>query len=204
MDGSIENMVLENIKSRRSIKAFRKDPVPGDIVEKIVEAGRFAPSALNMQPWKFIIVDDRQMIEEFASIARARIKKLYKLMPLVKIFKKSYRDQRAINAIKKTAESSADTVFYSAPLVIFIANDATFGETDIDCYLAAENMMLAANSLGIGSCFIGRGKAIPAKLLRKKFDLPDNYDFNVFIAFGYPKDHDRTAPARKVGTVKRI
>lgn len=197
----VKEYVIENIKSRRSVRSFKSEPLPRDVVEKIVEAGRFAPSALNRQPWKFIVINDVGLIEELSQIARARIKRLYKLIPLLKWFSKDLKDQRVVNAIKKTAESPEDTVFYKAPLLIFIANDARLSGTERDCYLAAQNMMLASHSLGIGSCFIGRGRAIPKKVLLKKFDLPNYYNVNVHLAFGYPREFPKTPPARREDTV---
>jgi nitroreductase len=204
MDGTARDLVIENIKSRRSVRNFQEKSVPDDVIEKIVEAGRFAPSALNRQPWKFIVVGSAEVKKELYIAARARLKKLYKLIPVLKFLKKDLRDERVVNAIKKTAESSEDTVFYNAPLLIFIANDTRYGDTKADCCLAAQNMMLAAHSLGVGSCFIGRGKAIPKKLLQKRFTLPAYYDFNVYMAFGYPEGLKRTPPARREDTVKRI
>ena len=67
MDG--ENFIIDNIKSRRSIRSFKPQPIPKELQEKIVEAGRFAPSALNRQPWRFIVIGDNKLIEELSQIA---------------------------------------------------------------------------------------------------------------------------------------
>ena len=136
--------------------------------------------------------------------ARAGLTKLYKLLPVLKVFVKDFRDERVVNAIKKTAQSREDTVFYNAPLVIFIANDSRIGSTGKDCYIAAQNMMLAAHSMGVGSCFIGRGRAIPKRLLLEKLGVEAHYAFGACVAFGYPKEARRTAPPRKEDTVKKI
>lgn len=199
-----ENFIIDNIKSRRSIRNFQDTLIAKEIIEKIVEAGRFAPSALNRQPWKFIVINDKDLIEELSRITTARIKKLYKFIPLLKLFIKDLKDQRVVNALKKTVESPQDTVFHNAPLLIFIANDIRFDDTRHDCYLAAQNMMLAAHSLGIGSCFIGRSQVIPRKLLLNKFSLPNFYDVKVHIAFGYPKEFPKTPAARREDIVKWI
>lgn len=197
MDGKRENTIVENIKFRRSVRGFKGTNVPKELVEKILEAGRFAPSALNMQPWKFVIISDKKKIEELGHIATANLKKLYKLIPLLKIFIKNYRDARVVNAIKKTALNEGDTVFYNAPLLILIANDKRINDSRANCFLAAQNMMLAAHSLGIGSCFIGRGRAIPKNLLLEICGLPKFYDVNIHLAFGYSNQGQRALPARK-------
>ena len=198
------NDILKNIATRRSVRKFRRQAVPREIVEEIVEAGRLAPSALNMQPWKFIVVQDAELIAELSGIAAGRIRKLYRLVPLLRPFSKALKDQRVVNAMKKTAESNEDTVFYRAPFIIFIANDTNCASSEADCYIAGENMALAAHSLGIGSCFIGRAKAIPVKTLREKLDLPGHYNVNVCMAFGYPEELTKIPPAKKADTVKWI
>ena len=200
----MDNYIIENIKSRRSVRSFQERPISKEVIEKIVEAGKFAPSALNRQPWKFIVIDDKKVIEGLFKITKARIERIYKFAFLLRLFSKDLKDQRVINALNKTAKNSHDTVFYKAPLLIFIANDTRFNKTTTDCHLAAQNMMLAAHSLGIGSCFVGRGQFIPKKLLQKKFSLPNFYDIKVHIAFGYPKEFPKTIPARKEDTIKWI
>lgn len=200
----MENTVINNIKSRRSVRDFKSEPIPNDVIDKIVEAGRFAPSALNKQPWKFIIIDDKGLIEDLSRLVRCRIKRIYKLIPLLKFFVKPLRDQRSVNALKKTAESPYDTVFYNAPLLIFIANDKRLGKTEADCYLAAQNVILAAHSMSVGSCIIGRGNFIPKKFLLKKISLPAFYDIGVHIALGYPNTAQKAPPPRKDDTILRV
>jgi nitroreductase len=200
----MRNNVTDNIASRRSVREFRESPVPEDVIEAIVEAGRSAPSALNRQPWKFLVIADRGVIEELSLMARARIKKIYRLMPVLRLFVKGLKDQRSANAIKKTAGSPDDTVFYRAPLLIVVANDTRFNDTEADCCLAAQNMMLAAHSMGIGSCFIGRGRLIPRRNILSRLRLPAFYDTRVFVVFGYPKSPAAGGPARREGTVERI
>ena len=196
----MENPVLANIKSRRSVRNFLDKEIPRDTIDKIVEAGAFAPSALNRQPWRFIVITDRAAISELSSIVRRRLSMLYRCLPVLRIFKPGFRDESFVNAVKKTAESSGDSVFYNAPMVVIIAGDTGYENTDVDCSLAAQNMMLAAHSLGIGSCFIGRGKAVPVSYMQRRFGLPAHYAFNVWVAFGYPEGREGgTAPPRKEG-----
>lgn len=198
------NLVIDNIKSRRSVRSFQKKPIPEDIIERIVEAGQFAPSALNRQPWRFVVVRDTGTIKEFSSVATAQIKKLYKLLPIIRHLKPSLKDERVVGALKKTAEKEGDTIFYEAPLVIIVANDTRIEGSKQDCIFAAQNVMLAAHSMGVGSCFIGRGKAITKQLLLEKTGLPPCYDFNVFIALGYSSEGKRTPPPRKGDPVTNI
>ncbi|MFH1753044.1 MAG: nitroreductase [Candidatus Omnitrophota bacterium] len=197
MDGAGENLVIENIKSRRSVRDFRQDGIPEEVIKKILEAGSFAPSALNRQPWRFVVVSEEAAIKELSLAVRKRLKGLYRLTPILRFFLKDFRDERFVKALKKTASSEEETVFHGAPLVIFAANDTRYSNTVIDCALACQNMALAAHSMGVGSCFIGRAKAIPRRSLLMKFSLPAYYDFNTCVAFGYAKEAQRTPPPRK-------
>jgi len=200
----MSNPILENIKARRAIREFEDKAVAPDAIDKITEAGRFAPSALNRQPWQFIVVTDKGIIAEFTRVVRERVKKIYRLLPVLKAFVKELRDERVAAAIKKTATRDDDTVFYGAPLVIIVANDRNIKDSKADCVFAAQNMMLAAHALGIGSCVIGRGKLIPMALLRKKFNIDKDYGAAIFIAFGYPKGPRRAAAPRKDNAVKKF
>lgn len=197
------------IYKRRSVRLFKKKQVPIQLVERIIEAGRFAPSAGNCQPWKFTVVQDPKLIEEVckktervlrlaALIAFPRNHSQFEKKPLhqrvaTTIF--SYRmpgsaDQRAAGGAKAVFEDPDYNLFLHAPTVIFISCDKRgLGIVDLDTALCAENMVLAAHSLGLGTCLIGLCN-FPFQFypgLRKKLDIVPPFRLNVAIALGYPK-----------------
>ena len=186
------NQIMANIKSRRSKRCFLDKCIPDEIINEIIEAGRYAPSALNKQPWKFIILTNRDSIKKLSGIAKEKTRKIAKLLPILKLFKPALKDPQIIGAINKTISSDADTVFYNAPLLILIAADKKEHFAVKDCALASQNMMLYAHSLGISSCFIGRADMLRAnKAAADIIGLPPDHRLESAVVFGYvPGDKD--------------
>jgi len=190
--------MIDAIKTRRSVKAYTDRPVSKELIEEILEAGRYAPSSLNAQPWEFAVVTDRSFIKEMTDSITKAMKRIYSLTPVLRWVSKELRDERSLAAVKKTATSAEDTVFYKAPVVIFIVSQAKGLNAGINCALSAQNMMLAAHSLGLGSCFIGRGNFLQRnKKFRKKIGLSKNHKIYATLIFGYPKDANQHVPQRK-------
>jgi len=181
------NEILRNIKTRRSRRGFSTKGIDDDVISEIIEAGRYAPTALNKQPWKFIVITNKTVIKKLSSIVKDKTLKIAKFLPLLKIFKAVLRDPQVVGAIKKTISDKGDTVFYDAPLLIFIAADKKGGPYIAkDCALASQNMMLYAHSLGISSCFIGRADFIQMSAAAKKIiGLPSQHVIEAAIVFGY-------------------
>lgn len=143
--------ILSLIKERRSVRQFKKDRIDKASIEKILEAGRFAPSAENNQPWRFFVIEKSENIKKVGELC-------------------SY--------------GPLNTFVSTAPLIIVLYTNASHRFVDLDCGMCAQNMMLEAHSLGIGSCFIG---AFREKLLKKLLNLEENASIVGIIAFGYPE-----------------
>jgi len=195
------NEIMANIKNRRSRRTFLDRSIPEGTIEEILEAGRYAPSALNKQPWKFIVISNKDAIKRLSDIVRGVTIKVMPLLPLLKILRPELRDPQIIAAMKKTLSGNADTVFHSAPVLILITaakNASRYAAKD--CALAAQNMMLYASSVKISSCFIGRGDLLAmAKEARKILGLPPRHIIHAAIVFGYAPAGETppTAPPRR-------
>lgn len=131
-------MELETaIFGRRSVRDYQDKPVPEEIIQKILKAGAMAPSAMNRQPCRFIVIEDRKKIAELSE----KVKKKAGLLGFGA-------------RIAERAKIVEDAIFYGGTLLILVvAEKGNWMETD--CALAAQNMMLRAYDLGLGSCFIG-------------------------------------------------
>lgn len=192
------NQVIEAIRSRRSVRSYLDRAVPKELIEEILAAGRSAPSSLNSQPWKFIVVTDKKLIDEIAISIKSFIKRLYAFLPIMRIFIKELRDEATVGAIKRTATSAEDTIFYGAPLLILIVSEKNDRWVKVNCSLAAQNMMLAAHSLSLGSCFIGRGNMIKkCGSIYSKLGIEKRYSIQASLIFGYPKEFPKNIPDRK-------
>lgn len=198
------NEMLANIKNRRSRRNFLDRGISDEIIEEMLDAARYAPSALNKQPWQFIVISNKSVILRLSGIIRGIMKKATQFLPLLKLIKPELRDPQIIGAMKKTVSSSADTVFYNAPLLIFIAAAKNASRYAVkDCMFAAQNMMLYAHSAGISSCFIGRGDLLALNIeARKIMGLPPDHVIHAAIVFGYAQGGEAAAaPERRKNNV---
>jgi nitroreductase len=172
---SKEEAVLETIMTRRSIRDYKAEPVSREQMAKVIECGIYAPSALNLQPWAVRVVDAPDFIEGVTAIAVEQNPEL--------------KD-----------DLSFRNIFRNAPTVAFVACPEVSYSGEYDCGLLSENMMLAAWSMGIGSCCLGSVVPImmsdEAKPYLDRLQLPEGYKLMAGIAFGYPEGDVPTAPER--------
>lgn len=162
------NEVLKAIKSRRSVRNFKQDQISQENLELILEAGIYAPTANNEQPWHFTVIQN----EEF-----------------LRYINDKTREEMAgadIEWVKKMGSNPAFYVTYNAPTLIIVSGRTDATAWSADCAAAIENILLAAESLDIGSVWLG--------LLRyyyrqedevNKLGIPEGYQPYYGIALGY-------------------
>jgi len=178
------NQTIKTIKERRSIRQYQDKKIPENIIKEIIEAGRYAPSAHNAQPCRYIIIENKNTIKECSQYIRNWFKKKLIWKPIVSLFNKKIL--KTIESAEKRIFNDKDLFFYGAPLLVLIcAKDNKW--TDKDCSCAAQNMMLAARSLGIGSCWIGYADYVfnKSRKMMKKLGVPKNMKVKAHIVFGY-------------------
>jgi nitroreductase len=169
------NAAIENMKTRRSVRKFKADAVPQELIEQVIEAGTFAASGHDRQPWALIAVTNRDVIARL-SAANASF------------FDMDVKDP-----------------FYGAPAVIIVLTKKSTPTYIYDGTMAMDNMMLAAHSLGLASCWIHRAKQV--------FELPEwkewlhsigvdgDYEGIGHVALGYADGPLPEARPRKAGRV---
>ena len=181
---------FENIITRRSTKKYLDKEVSQELLEKIIETGRYAPSGGNSQSNHFLVIQNKQIIAHL-------VKMVEKAFSQMEITENMYRSlQNSINLSKK-----GGYVFcYNAPVLIIVANKKDYGNNQADCALALENMMLEANDLDLGSCYINQLKWLneDQKILSYLQSLGMNEDERVYgsLIVGYPDTNDGK-PLRK-------
>ena len=173
-----KSQVVEDvIMSRRSIRNYRQVPVARDTMEVILNAGINAPNGQNRQSWEIRVVDNPATLDEFREAMAAANPE----MPM------------------------ARDCFRGAPVMVFIARDNSYDFSMIDCGLLAENMILSAWSMGVGSICLGSPvrfldgtpevQANP--LVRKvmdKLDFSEGYSLVLCVGFGYPLEEPEAKP----------
>jgi len=172
------NEIIKAINTRRSVRSYEQKKVAKDIIHTIIEAGNNAPSAMNSQPWRFVVVEDEALHKKMLGAAIPNAKNLLK--PLETSNPERYQ------LIMKRYEELEDPIYYSAPAIIFVIGNGPYA--DSSCPLACENMMLAAHSLGLGSCWVAFGSLITGDdEIRDALDLKDDEKIFGPVIIGYPQ-----------------
>jgi nitroreductase len=181
-----KNLVLETIWSRRSVRSFDPRPVPREVVETLIDAANQAPSGSNSQPWRFVVVESEDARRRLLEAARPRYRKWLATQSL------------AFQAMRQETDAeSRDSIYYSAPLVVFVIGRGG-GSSGFDCPLACGNLMLAAASLGVGSCWVHIGSlAVGDPSVQAMLGLAEGEKVYGPIILGYPQETPPPAPQKK-------
>jgi len=189
--------LIQLIKERRSIRSFRKEPLKKTDIDTIIQAGKYAPSAKDVQPWRFIVITNASKINYLSGIVKSEISTILKRRFIYQIFAKDLRNQKALQTLYVLSKSVKDVIFYDAPALIFIVSKKGLFN-DESCSCCAENMMLAAHSLGIGSCWIGYASFLERnKKVLLEIGIPSDMHIVSALIFGYPKKEKKQMPIRK-------
>ena len=177
------NAVIDNIMARRSVRQYLDKPVEHEKLAVVVRAGINAPSGMNRQPWVIRVVEDQRLIAQ-----------------VNEVFMQENPDQVARDPHFKN-------MFRNAPNLICVCTPAK-GGGELDAGLLGENMMLAAQSLGLGTCCLGGPVRFllaneKCRFFIDRLDIPEDYKLNYIIAIGYPDEQPEAKP-RDESKVKYI
>ena len=197
---NLQNEVLQNIMHRRAIRRFGTQQIEETIIQQILQAGLYAPNAGGRQGVLFAVSQDKTVNERLGKIKRAN---------------SNPHMATATSYVSREQPSIADdpkltNAFYDAPTVITLFAPKNFLFSAEDCAVAAENMMLAASSLGVGSCYIGQGWTAFAdsygQEVLRQWGIRADYYAVMQLLLGYPRESDEhPAPKpRQSGRVLRF
>ena len=165
--------LLEAIRDRRSVRAFAGGASRTEI-EELLRLAVLAPSAMNAQPWAFAVVEDRALLQRISDRAKAHLLKIAGADPKIA----HYRDRLA---------DPAFDIFYGAPALIVICADREWPNAFADCYLAGENLLLAAHAMGLGTCCIGFAQPyLNEAEARAELSIPAAFQVALPIIVGRP------------------
>ncbi len=146
----------EVIRTRRSVRSFKPDPIPEDVIKRVLEAARIAPSGSNRQPWKFILIKERSAKEEVAKLCHGQ--GFIAEAPLV------------IVACGRRIDFNRGDYMGDMSMLV-------------DVSIAVDHLVLAARAEGLGSCWIG---AFNNSALKEFLGIPEDYNVVAVIPIGYP------------------
>lgn len=200
--GAPWNEVESVIYARRSVRVYREKQVPEYLVRRVLEAGRYAPSAGNSQAWRFVVVRDRALIDEMALFVRGRLGLVTDWLDYSRPKSKAKRwiTERAMrlrpNDLHPTPLAAFSAiadgrlgVWHGAPTVIFLLADMRgAGAPLLDTGIAGQNMVLAAHSLGLGTCWVSFAKVLDmSKKFKQVLQVKAPYKLVTSIALGLPR-----------------
>ncbi len=209
--------LVKLMHSRRSCRNYSAQPLDPAILEDLVKIGITAPSATNSQKWTFTLLENRDAVTKFAERIALYFKRLNKtaeksfLRWLLKSIGKPELDsyyREYYETIKQSLEewetAGTDILFHGATAVIVVGSSRDASYPKDDALLATQNILLAAHSMGLGTCLIGFAVAAMEqdKSIKRYLNIPDGEDVYAVIALGYPDETYERIVGRKKVTIR--
>jgi len=192
--------LLKIIRERRSIRKYKSTPVPDELLMKILEAGRWAPSSENAQPWRFIVVKESETRKALGRIAGGgssrRFTAEFYSKKIFERFKTLEDEEKRKRVIEKLTSGRVSAFLAEAPVVIVVCGKLDTWTPLHDCSAAIQNMLLMAKAIGLGSCWV----AAPVADIRDEMELkehlgvPDGWKIVSAVAVGYADEDPKPRP----------
>jgi nitroreductase len=175
--------VLKNISERRSVRSYEEKGVPEELIREILKAGVWAPNGMGTEPLRFVVISDRKVLKKYSELAKkVGLEEMKKARAAADPSKRGGMD----SLIGMLSDPKFE-LFYGAPVLILVFAIPEALTPVEDGSLGAGNMMLAARSMGLGSCWIGFAAGLDNPGTKKELGVPGEYRLIAPLIFGYPK-----------------
>ena len=167
---------VELLKNRRSIRDYEDKEVSIETIKEIIKESCLAPSSGNGQPWRFMIINSKEVMKKLSDESKRNLIAHLEKNPDApsKKYEGALRDPNF-------------NIFYNAPCLVYIAGKKDILTLQVDCALAACYFMFSVLEKGLGTCWIGLGKYIQNPELLEQIGMPEDYQIVAPIIVGYPK-----------------
>lgn len=189
-NGGKETDIWKVFQKRRSVRKFKPDPIPEVEIKQVIDAARMAPTSGNQQPWKFLVIRDKKIINKMMEACIKKESNRYFLNKSNNETKKQYEEK---------VREGYSSGYFSAPVFIVVLTDNNSKYPDYnqwDGALASGYLMLAARSLGYGTVFITDG--ISESITKEVLHIPDHYTRVCITPLGVPLEWPATPPKKKL------
>lgn len=182
------NQTIETILNRNSIRKYTTEQIKDDELNLLIECASKAPSGHNCQPWHFTVIQNKKFIDNMSTKCKELMAK------------------SGIDWVERMGTNERLHLFHKAPTIIVVSSNMDTYSPYADCSAAIENMMLAAWSMGIGSCWIGLTSFLfEIEEEVKKLNLPEGYKPLYTVTLGYPDpSREHKSPERNKDIVNYI
>lgn len=176
--------VIQCISEKRSVRNYTDEIIPMSVIEELLTLGTKASNGSGMEPWGFAVIQGKEEIAELSDIAKIDILNNIESFPYLKQYE-GWMVNPKINLFNRAGNL----------LLIYGSKDSHWSV--YDCSMAAGNIMLAAHSMGIGTCWVGFGEyTMNRKDIKEKYNVPENYELICCMSMGYMKEKPEP-PKRK-------
>ena len=182
----------ELLLKRRSIRKYIDKPVAIDVLKDIINDSLLAPSAGNEQPWKYIIVNNKDLLQRISDECKKNI--LTRVQNNPNDYASKYSSM---------LKNESFNIFYDAQTLIIILGESNVKNLQINCTLAASYLMMSATSKGLGTCWINFAKEISDPDILLEIGIPDNHTIVAPIIIGYPAI-EPSIPEREKAQILKI
>jgi nitroreductase len=180
-----EMNIFETILARRSVRAYAPSELDRNTVQTLLEAAVRAPTAMHEEPWAFVIVQNKQVLKQLSDLAK----------PL--FIERLHRTHQAGSHAPDIFSNPDFNIFHDAGTLIVICAKPSGPFVEADCWLAAENMMLVACAMGLGSCVIGSAVAtLNTPEVKAKLGIPTEFNAVAPIIVGVPREETNATPRK--------
>lgn len=176
---------IEAINLRSSVRSFNDRNISKETIRELLSAAVRAPTAMHQEPWAFGVIQDRQLLKSLSD----RAKPLF----VAEMHHAHFNDEAL-----RYFENPNFNVFYNAGTLILVCGKAANPMAQADCWLAAENLMLAACSMGLGSCVIGSAsEALNTQQVKTQLGIPEYMQVVAPIIVGIPESENKPTPRKE-------
>jgi len=196
-DGNLDewNAIERAVLQRRSVRNFKDEPVPDHLIRRVLEAGRFAPSAGNCQPWQFIVITDKAMIAKMDELTWSTVSGMHgmymnddmisQLAPMVEASPGLFDPRVAQGGMGAIVKKHLPASLNAPCAILLVADSRAISGPELNIGICGENMNLVANSLGIKACWNGF-LALGVSAIADQIDLKPNWSVITTLVLGWP------------------